>query len=283
MTADAASLAALITWSASHIVGVFASSLVLLLLGVAGVWQLLRRYGVHRAGSRFSQANYRAAYLGGAMALVASATGFFVALAHNLGTGQSLVLLDQQIAQTLGTTLSAPTFRLFSVLTHLGDPWVLMVLSAVVALSLCALRRYQLCAGWVLATGGNAMLNPLLKNIFQRVRPVHEVTLAGGWSFPSGHASGSLVVYGMLAYLLMRWLPARWSRVSLPLVLLAATLAFTVSCSRVLLQVHFASDVLGGLASGTAWLTLCITAMEVVQHRQTTSASRSGSGLDQAG
>lgn len=283
MIADSASLDALIAWSASHVVELFAAALVFLLLGVAGIWQLLRRYGVHRAGSRFSQSSYRWAYFVGAMALVASATGLFVALAYNLGTDKSLLQWDQQIAQTLGTNLSAPAFRLFGVLTHLGDPWVLTVLSAVVALSLCALQRFQLCVGWLLATGGNALLNPSLKNIFQRVRPVHDLSLASGWSFPSGHASGSLVVYGMLAYLLIRWLPPRWSRVSLPLVLLAAALAFTVSCSRVLIQVHYASDVLGGLASGTAWLTVCIATMEARHYRQKTSASRSRSGLDQAG
>ena len=52
-------------------------------------------------------------------------------------------------------------------------------------------------------------------------------------------------------------------------VLLATALAFTIGCSRVFLQVHFASDVLAGFASGTAWLAVCIGAQELIRYRLT--------------
>ena len=115
------------------------------------------------------------------------------------------------------------------------------------------------------------MLNTVLKRIFERTRPVHDNlrAFADGWSFPSGHASGSLVAYGMLAYLAVRLLPARWSDARLPALLLATAVVFIVCASRVFVQVHFATDVLAGMASGSAWLAVCIGALELVRyHRQ---------------
>jgi undecaprenyl-diphosphatase len=96
------------------------------------------------------------------------------------------------------------------------------------------------------------------------VRPVHDqaIATASGWSFPSGHTSGSLVTYGMIAYVLVRTTPARWH---LPVVIAATIVAFSTACSRVFLRVHFASDVLAGFASGTAWLVACILSVELAR------------------
>ena len=113
--------------------------------------------------------------------------------------------------------------------------------------------------------GGNGLLNTVLKNVFERVRPAHGNGMVSelGWSFPSGHASGATVAYGMLAYIAVRTLPAVWH---LPVVLTAAALAFTVGCSRIFLQVHFASDVAAGFAFGTAWLAVCIGSVELIRY-----------------
>ena len=66
----------------------------------------------------------------------------------------------------------------------------------------------------------------------------------------------------MLAYVAVRLLPERWE---LPAVLVAAGLAFSIGCSRVFLQVHWASDVLAGLASGSAWLVVCVVSIEMLR------------------
>ena len=112
---------------------------------------------------------------------------------------------------------------------------------------------------------GHAALNLTLKEVFARVRPLHEhgLVFEPGFSFPSGHSSGSVVAYGMLAYLLVRALPPVWH---LPVVLAATAAAFAIGCSRVFRQVHFASDVIAGVASGLAWLVVCITSVELTRH-----------------
>ncbi len=101
----------------------------------------------------------------------------------------------------------------------------------------------------MLAIAGNGILNQSLKQLIGRIRPLNPegALLVQGLSFPSGHSSGAVVAYGMLAYLALRLLPKAWH-----LPVLVAALAFTVGISRVVLRVHFASDVAAGFASGSA-------------------------------
>ena len=121
-----------------------------------------------------------------------------------------------------------------------------------------------LAFGWVAAVAGNALLNVTLKQVFARVRPVHDdgLVLAHGFSFPSGHTSGAVVAYGMLAYVAMRFVPPRSH---LALMLAAVALAFAIGASRMFLRVHFASDVIAGFASGSAWLAVCIASIELTR------------------
>jgi membrane-associated phospholipid phosphatase len=135
------------------------------------------------------------------------------------------------------------------------------VLCICVALALVAKNQRWLAFAWVAAVVGNSVLNTTLKQVFERVRPLHEdgLVMAQGFSFPSGHSSGSVVAYGMLACVATRWLPRRWH---LAVWIAAAATAFSVGASRVFLRVHFASDVLAGFASGTVWLAVCLLSVE---------------------
>jgi len=231
--------------------------------------RLLQRHGVQRETSRFTPLTWLLGQLALGFVLIVSAAALFAEIAENLGNGRKLGALDLLFSDTVRATAPLGALKVFAVLTHLGDTATLTGLCIVGAGVLLRLRQRALCIGWIVAFAGNALLNRLLKSLFQRTRPVHDnvLAMADGWSFPSGHASGSLVAYGMLAYLLLRLLPARWSAARLPLVALAVALAFTVGSSRVFLQVHFASDVLAGFASGTAWLTVCIGVLELARWR----------------
>jgi undecaprenyl-diphosphatase len=189
----------------------------------------------------------------------------FASIAGEIGPGEELVRLDQAFSDAIGQSISTGTRAVFAAVTHLGDPTTLTALGIAVAIALVVRGERWLALGWVIAIAGNAVLNPILKRAFERARPLHEhgPALADGWSFPSGHASGSVVVYGMLAYVAIRTLPTAWH---LPAVLLASAMAFTIGCSRVFIQVHFASDVAAGFASGSAWLALCIGGIELIRY-----------------
>lgn len=200
-------------------------------------------------------------------ALIVGAAMLFAAIARQLGPDNTMGLADQALADAIGQHTSAAALRVFAWLTHLGDPPVLALLGVVVAAWLWRRHARLLAVGWLLALGGNAVLNPLLKNVFERVRPVHDHGLAQatGFSFPSGHSSSAMVTYGMLLYVALRVLPPRWHAAA---AMAAVALVLGVACSRVFLQVHFASDVVAGLLSGLAWASVCVAGLEFARHRQ---------------
>ena len=258
---------------ARHALPAFGVALLAVLAVVCGLWGLGLRYGVHRSTSRFAPLTYLLGYLALGFALIIGAASLFAEIAENLANpdgGRKLGELDQLFSDTIQSTIAPGAFKVFALLTHFGDTLTLTSLCIAGALVLLRQRQRGLCLGWVTAFVGNAVLNRTLKSVFERARPVHDNALAfaDGWSFPSGHASGSVVAYGMLAYLLVRLLPARFASAHLPVVALAAALAFTTGSSRVFLQVHFATDVLAGFASGSAWLAVCIGALELRRYRQ---------------
>lgn len=192
-----------------------------------------------------------------AIALLAVAVSVFALIAAAVLREGRLVALDQRVTSTIRDNFGESMLRLLAGVTELGNVDVLTVLGIVMALALLLARRFLLAGLWVFTVAGNGLLIRVLKDVFQRTRPVHEhgFAIETGFSFPSGHAAGSLVFYGMAAYLLLVLCRPRWHRA---IVIAAGVLIGVIGASRVLLQVHYLSDVCAGYALGLSWLALCI-------------------------
>ena len=240
-------------------------ALPLLLVTVATLWVAARRWMWPHGMASQPTALRLTLSLALGFAAVVAAVWVFAELAEIVGAGDRLGGFDVALSAAVGRNLPPVALQAFAWLTHLADPITLTVLCVAVAGALLVRGRWGLALAWVLAVAGNALLNVTLKAVFERVRPLrmHGLEQVSGWSFPSGHSSGSVVAYGMLAYVLTRTLSARWH---LSVVMLATALAFSIGCSRVFLQLHYASDVAAGFASGMSWLTLCILACEWRRH-----------------
>jgi undecaprenyl-diphosphatase len=197
-------------------------------------------------------------------AVVLAGVLVFVLLASALTQESPLIRFDLAVSDALRANLAPWALQVFAALTHLADTATLTVLCVVGTLVLVARHQWGLALAWVLAIAGNGILNQSLKRLIGRVRPLDPegALLVPGLSFPSGHSSGAVVAYGMLAYLALRLLPKAWH---LPVLVAALALVATVGISRVVLRVHFASDVAAGFASGSVWLALCITSFELVR------------------
>ena len=266
-------------WAAlagAHALPLFVALLVLLLAAVwAGAWALRRARAAPVPGTMPPLLRL-AGHLAIGFATVVAGAWVFAELAEQLGAGPALGRADQAFTDALSASVPQPALQVFAALTHLGDTATLIGLCSGVAIGLVALGRRGLALGWIAAVAGNGVLNTALKQVFARIRPLHAdgLVLADGFSFPSGHSSGSVVAYGMLAYLVLRLVPGRWH---LPAALAAVALAFTVGASRVFLRVHFASDVVAGFASGAAWLAVCIASVELGRwYRQRSRAAPRG-------
>ena len=161
--------------------------------------------------------------------------------------------------------------------TLLGDPIGITVAAAVLALVLWRRGHGRLAAYVVAARVGAIVLSQGLKHLVDRARPVFDAPVAEalGPSFPSGHALGSAVFWTTCAVLVM-------PRVRQPLLVLAGAVAVAVlvAASRVLLGVHFLSDVTGGLLLGLGWAALCtaVFVLERTEQGEPVEAEREGIG-----
>lgn len=208
-----------------------------------------------------------------AVLMLAGASAVLIAdLAESVRAGGAWGAFDAALAAGLSAHASAAALRFFGGATHLGDSIALAVMAAGIACALWGTRHRLLATGWVIALSGNGVMTRVLKHFFERVRPVHThgMAHAEGFSFPSGHSSASMVAYTLLAYLATRLLPRRWH---LPLALLAGVVIFTTGWSRVVLQVHYASDVLAGWLLGGTWALCAVLVIESVSRWRRTRAT----------
>ncbi len=141
-------------------------------------------------------------------------------------------------------------------LSTLGSQYVLLPVSAIVAVALLVRRRLVLAGLLVVAWGGALSLYSLTKYVVSRHRPPEALwlTKASGTSFPSGHATQSLCTFLALAVVGAVWLRRRRVATTLALVLAAG-----VGWSRMYLGVHWASDVGAGWLIAAAWAAIVVS------------------------
>jgi undecaprenyl-diphosphatase len=194
------------------------------------------------------------------------AAGFGL-LAAGVLLAEPLVPLDRTVADTLHqhAQQSPGLVQFFRVVTWFGTFRALTTLSLIVIAVMWWVGHPRLALAWLIVLIGSGLAIDALKNVFDRERPVYNGVFAheDSYSFPSGHATGSAVGYGMLAYCLaLRW--KAWRRRWL-LVAGLGLLVLVIGFTRIYLGVHFLSDVLAGYALGLAWLALCVTAIEAIR------------------
>ncbi|HEU4536435.1 MAG TPA: phosphatase PAP2 family protein [Polyangiaceae bacterium] len=173
--------------------------------------------------------------------------------------------LDRGLARQARGLRNDASTRFFLAAAWLGQGWTLAAIVAAVAALLAARGKYRWAAYLVTTSSLGGLLNFALKTHYRRARPdVSEaIYLARGYSFPSGHAMGAVVVFGALAYLACRHFRDPELRA------LALSLAFclivAISASRVYLGVHWLSDISAGAVAGALWVVTTTASYEGVR------------------
>jgi undecaprenyl-diphosphatase len=190
----------------------------------------------------------------------------FIDLAEKVhGNNAALQKIDTSIHDWAVTERTAGATTFFTIMTIIGGPVGLAVLLTIVAIILAIRRRWSWLIYLVVTAGGGGLLNLELKRYFARARPIAAEMLrrANGYSFPSGHAMGSAVAFGALAYLAFRAIKSWPAKTSV--MALSYTLVASIALSRVYLGVHWISDVLAGVTVGTVWVTTTSVAYETLR------------------
>ncbi|MEG5058294.1 phosphatase PAP2 family protein [Microcoleus sp. A2-C5] len=196
----------------------------------------------------------------GGLAVAALAMWAFATIAEEVLEKETYAF-DKSILLYLRSLHTPVRDRLMLGLTFLGEPNLLLMLSVSLGIILWV-RKHRSEATTIAVTGvGGLGLNLLLKQLFARDRPqLWERTVdVKFYSFPSGHAMISMIIYGLLGYLLgSRFPKQRWLIYSLTVVLIAA-----IGLSRLYLGVHWPTDVIAGYIAGFIWLLACIFSLQV--------------------
>jgi len=151
-------------------------------------------------------------------------------------------------------------------ITRLGNPNVVVIIVVVSFAILWWRRYYQEAKIFALACLGAFILNTGLKLLFTKHRPTlwTQLITETSFSFPSGHALGSLVLYGFLAYLLATHYP----RFSKFIYGMAVAMIASIGISRLYLGVHWPTDVIAGYGVGFLWLMMCIAMLKLQKMRE---------------
>ena len=215
-------------------------------------------------GARFARGEYLGLHLTIGFIVSVGALWLFGGITEDVVHHDPLTVVDVQLAEWLRAHASPLGDRIATTISMLGSPGTMAAMALIVAVALTVKRRWVVLGGWIATFVGGAVLDWMLKRVIHRPRPPGALAFLQGdsFSFPSGHAMGSVLGYGMLAYLLIRFWTTRWkARTFVPTI--TTLLVLAIGLSRLHLGVHYFSDVIGGYAVGIVWLAACISGVEI--------------------
>ncbi|MCS5350116.1 phosphatase PAP2 family protein [Staphylococcus aureus] len=162
--------------------------------------------------------------------------------------------IDNEVYEFIYASESFITTSIMLGATKVGEVWAMLCISLLLVAYLM-LKRHKIEALFFAITMAlSGILNPALKNIFDRERPtllrLIDIT---GFSFPSGHAMGSTAYFGSGIYILNRLGHGNSKGI---LIGLCAVMILLISISRVYLGVHYPTDIIAGIIGGVFCIIL---------------------------
>lgn len=252
------------------------------LAGTPGLWRLLTRFsGAQRVvawlnrhwprlstwlQARFSLESFTGLPLTLMLLLAAYLSFLGAGLVEDLFQSDQLTQIDQHINAALGIVRDPDFLDLFAWITAFGNNETLSAITLVTIGFLWAHGRSRYIPGLLVAILGSQIVTWIGKLAIDRPRPEFiTFATAASPSFPSAHATGAIAVYGFIAYAIARDLPNGKSRFELAFwsSILIALIAF----SRLVLSVHYPSDVAAGLLVGGFWLLAGFALTEYLRER----------------
>jgi membrane-associated phospholipid phosphatase len=181
-------------------------------------------------------------------------------------TNSGFARFDRSVSLFGAHHATALSTRFLRIYTQLGGALVIVPLAVIVAIvETIRQRSFAIITFLTLVVGGQFLVANVIKSIVGRARPdFDQLTGFSGPSFPSGHAVASAACLAAFALVIGR---RRSLKLRAVLAGLAVGLATGIACCRVMLGVHWLTDVLGGLALGWAWFALCSIAFGGYQLR----------------
>jgi membrane-associated phospholipid phosphatase len=205
--------------------------------------------------------------------LALAALWMFVQVTDNIIDQESLSRFDAQVLVLLAPWRTDTGLAIASVVSRFGTVPVMSGLALLLVLFVYRRQWRAVVVAWTLVMLGGKLVEDVLKHTFHRHRPIGALHYLNGasYSYPSGHSMGSMIGYGMLAYLIL--IRVRRPPLRAAVTAGAALIILVIGLSRLVLAVHFFTDVVGGYAAGAVWLALSIAAVEAARERAAIAAN----------
>jgi membrane-associated phospholipid phosphatase len=202
--------------------------------------------------------------------MVLLGVSLFGVLAVNLQTHGPLIQADTQIVNDVheAALQSSPFTRAVMIFGFYLGEHAIVAIGGVLALYFLYKRFWPELSMVLIAWLGEGAIWLVLSQYFNRARPMFDISV---WrqmttpGFPSGHTFGTVMCFGLLAYLLAPKMPSRFGKV---VVIVATVLIILyIGFSRIFVGDHYLTDVLAGYALGIAWAGFVYTAVELISQR----------------
>ena len=177
---------------------------------------------------------------------------------------------DQAFVVAAHQSIGSFEVSLFGFTTELAGRAASIILGFGVATWLLLARERRLLLLWSGGLVGNSVVIQLMKQYYQRPRPefMKPYLTEVNFSFPSGHAAASLLMYGLLAYIFFVKSHRKFSwKGRLGIVIVVVWIGVFIGTSRLALGVHYPTDVLAGWTVAISWLSVLMAADQFVRVR----------------
>jgi len=193
----------------------------------------------------------------------------FSGLAEDVLETEGVIRFDDLVNAAFAAWRVEPLITAFIWITTLGSsPAVVSAVIIATGFLWADRRTHMLAPLWIICAGAVATTS-IGKFLIGRHRPNLTIEVSAPFSsFPSGHTAVAMAVYGFLAYAIARALPNVQDRFEVAY--WTAVLIALIGLSRIVLGVHYLTDVAGGYLVGTFWLLLGFAIAEWTRSRRET-------------
>jgi undecaprenyl-diphosphatase len=207
--------------------------------------------------------NSRVALWWGGAAL---AVAVLIAITRKLGAGE-VPGFDRALLDGLAKFREPHLTSVALDITALGSPTLLVLFALLSVGTFLYLKKPLAALQIAIISAGAPILSALIKTTIERARPdeAHRLAAAFGFSYPSGHSLSAAAFYFTLSITIGAYVSSH--RVRVLVAMLSVVIVGLVALSRIYLAVHYPSDTLAGIATGTSWALLLAGCFSILLER----------------
>ena len=194
------------------------------------------------------------------LVLMSYVLALFVGLVEDVATLKPIVATDYFVSQQMSLLRDSDIINFFIQITSFASTPMTVLVMLLTIIICWVLRQRHVLIGLLVATSGSAAFTFLTKYLFKRERPDDILLFEHTHSFPSGHATITIALYGFITYLLIRFNQNFAQRIHI--LICSIFFMLLIGLSRIVLNEHYLSDVLGGYLVGALWLMVGISVTE---------------------